>query len=109
MTYEQTPVEPVGPHNSPEELEPLQLIGTRKLADYDDWAVMREPTTPVTVRLDDQSIRQLYGLAMLDETHLAAQIRRAAHEYVASRRADPDFPAQVAAARQALTRMMGDE
>lgn len=47
------------------------------------------PTTPVTVRLDENLILQLQGLCTIDGIKLAQEVRNATECYIDSRRNDP--------------------
>ena len=54
---------------------------------------------PVTVRLSEQQVTHLMGLAIIDDTNLAEQLRQAVAVYIEQRRSAPDFAEQVEAAR----------
>lgn len=57
------------------------------------------PERVVSVRLPGQILRDLMALALVDETRLAAQLRRAAEEYVETRLQEPDIKDKLEAAR----------
>lgn len=55
---------------------------------------------PVTVRMPASLVRDLKGLAILDDATLADEIRRAASEYVERRKASPELQEQITQAKQ---------
>lgn len=56
--------------------------------------------TPLALSIGYTALNQLKGLAILDDSSIAAQIRRSIDEYYAGRVVDPTMPRQVEAARQ---------
>lgn len=54
---------------------------------------------PVSVRLPGSQLRELMGLALVDGTNLAEQIRRAVTAYVEVRTKDASFQEQIRDAR----------
>jgi hypothetical protein len=60
----------------------------------------RNAGQPVTVRFAESLVRDLKGLAVLDGTTLADQVREAASRYVDERRADPDLQDKIRKAKE---------
>jgi hypothetical protein len=65
---------------------------------------------PVTFRLDESRLRLITGLALVDETTIAEQIRLACESYIAARLADPRLnqkaEAAIARFRQEITPLL---
>lgn len=53
---------------------------------------------PITVRLDERRLQLMTGLALVDESTVAEQIRQASDLYISHRANDPDLHDQVALA-----------
>lgn len=58
------------------------------------------PGTPLPLHIGHTALGQLKGLAVLDGSSIAAQVRRSIDEYYAGRVVDPTMPHQVETARQ---------
>ena len=63
---------------------------------------------PVTFRLDENLRTQLEALAIMDGDNLASQVRKAAVVGYEVRRADPNFPNEVEAARARMNNLFDD-
>lgn len=61
---------------------------------------------PTTVKLDDQVIDQLDGLAQIDQIRRAAEIRSAVAWYLQQRLSDPNLGANIEAAKQRTDRIL---
>lgn len=68
---------------------------------------------PISVRLDDERLNHLQGLADIDETNVAEQIRQATIFHVQNRRAASDLEDQIAAAvarfRNSISPLIGSQ
>lgn len=64
-----------------------------------EYQYMNDPGRRVAVAVGNTSLRRLMGLSIVDDSNLAAQIRRAVAEYAERRQDDPTFAEQVENAR----------
>ena len=58
------------------------------------------PDKPVTVRLRETQLRELMGIAVIENTNLAELLRTAVDEFIDRRLEDPALTKKVEAARQ---------
>lgn len=63
-------------------------------------------STPVTVRLPEQDISDLKGLAIVDGDNLATQLRKACDIYVERRLSSPTIPAEIGVAKARVNALL---